>query len=280
MDWSDNEVELTVADYFSMLKEELIDHEYSKSHHRKALLPLLNNRSETSIEFKHRNISAVLIEMGLPFIRGYKPLFNYQQLLIHAIKNYLENNQSIIQFEFEQFANEAGAIKSSNDFDFLHFLSEDPVISKIKNTPPIFKPIKTNYLEKEQNNSKLGEAGEKLIVEYERWRLTQVGKENLANKVEWVSKIYGDGAGFDILSKNADGSDRYIEVKTTKLAKETPIFLTETELSFAALKGDSFYLYRVFDFKKTPKFFFRNGGYEKFAIIKPESYKAYFTPNS
>ncbi len=276
MDWSAREVALIVEDYFEMLKKELADQSYSKTNHRKLILPSLNKRSEGSIEFKHQNISAALMEMGLPFVRGYKPRFNYQQVLIKAITDYLEKNQSIIEFEFEQFARQSGVIKNEENFDFQHFLSDEPVISAIPENTPLFRPIKINYLEKEQNNRSLGESGERLIIDYERWRLIQSGKDSLADKIEWISKEQGDGAGFDILSKNANGTDRFIEVKTTKLSKETPIYVTANELSFANTKGRDFFLYRVFNFKSSPRFFLRNGGYSNFCTLTPQSYKAYF----
>jgi hypothetical protein len=59
-DWSDIEVELIVVDYLSMLQMELAGQPFSKTEHRRKLHPLLNNRSDGSIEFKHQNISAVL----------------------------------------------------------------------------------------------------------------------------------------------------------------------------------------------------------------------------
>ncbi len=59
------------------------------------------------------------------------------------------------------------------------------------------------------------------------------GKEKFAEQVRWISKEKGDGAGFDILSRNLNGTDKYIEVKTTKLAKETPIFFSKNELDFS-----------------------------------------------
>ncbi|HLF65933.1 MAG TPA: DUF3883 domain-containing protein [Saprospiraceae bacterium] len=93
-------------------------------------------------------------------------------------------------------------------------------------SPYVKKPIKINYLEQEQRNLALGIRGEQIAVEYERWRLTNIGKNSFAEKVEWIAQ-YDDGAGFDILSRNDNGSDRYIEVKTTKLSKETPIFFTK-----------------------------------------------------
>lgn len=47
-----------------------------------------------------------------------------------------------------------------------------------------YRPIKTNYLEREQNNRTLGEGGEKLVLDYERWRLIKTGKKSLADKVD------------------------------------------------------------------------------------------------
>ena len=127
-----------------------------------------------------------------------------------------------------------------------------------------------------QNNRLLGEAGEDLILKYEKWRLIEAGKMSLADKIEWVSKEQGDGAGFDILSKNTNGTDRYIEVKTTKLSKETPIYLSRTELSFATLKQKDFFLYRVFNFDTSPQFFVKNGKYESFCQLQPQTFKGYF----
>ncbi len=83
--WSLTEVELGVADYFAMLADELARRPYSKTAHRERLRPLLAGRSDGSIEFKHANISAVLINYGQPYIDGYKPRFNYQSLLERVV---------------------------------------------------------------------------------------------------------------------------------------------------------------------------------------------------
>jgi hypothetical protein len=81
-DWSREEVEATVADYFAMLDQELRGLDYSKTQHRRALSLLVNQRTDAAIERKHQNISAILRELGFPYIFGYKPLPNYQQLLL------------------------------------------------------------------------------------------------------------------------------------------------------------------------------------------------------
>ena len=87
--WTDIENDLIVADYFAMLADDVSGRPYSKAEHRRALLPLLNNRSEGSVEFKHQNISAVLIGLGEDRIPGYKPAFNYQMSLEDAVVRWL-----------------------------------------------------------------------------------------------------------------------------------------------------------------------------------------------
>jgi hypothetical protein len=76
-DWSRLEVEAVVDDYLSMLASELAGTPYNKTAHRRALMPLLNARTEQSIEFKRANISAALLDAGFPYINGYKPRSNY-----------------------------------------------------------------------------------------------------------------------------------------------------------------------------------------------------------
>ena len=87
--WSHNEVEIIIADYFDMLMKELSGIPLNKTEHRKRLLHHLNNRSEGSIEFKHQNISAILIRHGQPYIRGYLPRYNYQRVLEEKVIAYL-----------------------------------------------------------------------------------------------------------------------------------------------------------------------------------------------
>src|SRR6266480_7601661 len=78
---SQPEVEAAVTDYFVMLAKELREEPFNKAEHNRALQQKLNNRTRGSIERKHQNISAILIALGYPYIDGYKPLGNYQELL-------------------------------------------------------------------------------------------------------------------------------------------------------------------------------------------------------
>lgn len=87
-DWSEYEADLIVADYFAMLGQEMACRDYVKAAHNKALQEL-TGRSRGSIEMKHQNISAVLMRLGLPWIKGYKPLVNFQNAPVEAVGRYL-----------------------------------------------------------------------------------------------------------------------------------------------------------------------------------------------
>jgi hypothetical protein len=271
--WSNIEVELIVADYFNMLSAELKGEVYSKAIHRRALLPLLANRSEGSVEFKHQNISAVLINMGQPYIKGYLPRFNYQHILEDKVIEYLIRKPAI-ENQFKIFA-EKQIIKPKKEVNFEKFVFDLPVIANISEPETIYSrnPIKINYLEREQSNRNLGNSGEELVLEYEKWSLIRSGKEKFAEQIRWISKEEGDGAGFDILSKHLNGKDKYIEVKTTKLGKETPFFFSRNELNFSQEHSDYYNLYRLFNFEDDAKMFIRSGGLDSICHIVPINYK-------
>ena len=60
-----------------MLAMELRDEPFNKAEHNRNLQKFLNNRTKGAVELKHQNISAVLIELGYPYIDGYKPRYNF-----------------------------------------------------------------------------------------------------------------------------------------------------------------------------------------------------------
>jgi hypothetical protein len=72
-DWGRDEVEILVSDYLRMLLSELAGQPYKKAAHLRQLQTLLPGRSAGAIEFEQANISAVMLELGYPYIRGYEP---------------------------------------------------------------------------------------------------------------------------------------------------------------------------------------------------------------
>lgn len=274
-DWSDIEVELIVADYFAMLAQELKGEVYNKTAYRKVLSPKLNGRSDGSIEFKHQNISAALVDLGKPYIKGYKPRGNYQEKLIQHLSIYLDRN-TLLEPLFLTFSDEAVPVPVIKDF--AHLVESPPVrenMAKELKAKYNRRPVKINYLEREQQNSALGKAGEEYVLEYEKWRLQQEGKAHLIDKIEWVSK-FDDSAGYDIHSFNADGTERLIEVKTTKLSKETPFFFSKAEYECSKTNTSAYHLYRLFDFNENPRMFIHQGSFDDFCKVEPTMYKGSF----
>jgi hypothetical protein len=274
--WSKIEVDFIVADYFDMLINELNRIPYTKADHRRRLLPLLKNRSEGSVEFKYQNISAVLINHGKLYIIGYLPRYNYQNLLEDVVIQYLADHSELDTL-FQNFS-ERLVTKPEIRPEFEKIIVAPPMIVSVKEPKGIYqrKLIKTNYIEKEQANRTLGLYGEELVVEFEKWNLIRSGKNSLADKIEWISKVEGDGAGFDILSKNLNGTDKYIEVKTTRLGKETPFFFSANELQFSTIKAHDYHLYRIFNADNDVKMFQKNGALNFICQSTPTMYKGYF----
>ncbi len=61
-----------MADYFAMLAKDIVGAHYNKAEHNRSLREQLPHRSQGSVEFKHQNISAVL----LGFVDEGYPEFN------------------------------------------------------------------------------------------------------------------------------------------------------------------------------------------------------------
>jgi hypothetical protein len=80
-DWTETENRAIVDDYLAMLALECAGQSYSKTEHRNALIEVMGgSRSRGSIERKHQNISAVMLQLGVPYIKGYKPLLTSSRL--------------------------------------------------------------------------------------------------------------------------------------------------------------------------------------------------------
>jgi hypothetical protein len=274
--WAREEVEATVADYFAMLEQELRGLEYRKTDHRRRLLPYLNDRSEQSIEFKHANISAILIELGFPYISGYKPRSNYQQLLRDVVEDRLAATPGIVQLAAED-ADRSVPIPSLDDL--LNALTAAPKPTSQAGERPARRPyrhrpnpLQVNYLEREARNRSLGLAGEEFVLAFERARLLAGRQDRLANKVEHVARTKGDGLGFDILSYELSGAERFVEVKTTKYGAETPFFLSRSEVEVSGQSPDQYHLYRVFDFRAHRRLFTLNGSLKRTCALDPYTY--------
>ena len=131
-----------------------------------------------------------------------------------------------------------------------------------------------SYLEREARNASLGRAGEEFVLNFERARLIRLGQESLADRVEHIAVTEGDGAGFDIRSFEADGRDRFIEVKTTAYGKQVPFFVSQNEVAVSQNYSDHYHLYRVFRFRDDPRLFTLTGALDRICTLSPVQFVA------
>lgn len=106
----------------------------------------------------------------------------------------------------------------------------------------------TDFIEKELKNKRLGYLGELFVIQNEKEILIQKGRKDLADKIQHSSEEVGDGLGYDILSFEENGDEKFIEVKTTRGEINRPFYLTKNEIEFSKINKSNYYLHRIFDF--------------------------------
>lgn len=277
-DWSPEEVAATVADYFIMLNHELRGEPFSKREHNRHLQLLLRGRSTGAIEFKHANISAVLSELGMPYIEGYKPRSNYQELLADEVAARLDLDSRVTAATEEIVEADVGT-PSSRELTSIPFVpapkrDADPGKVAERRVMPRLPRRNVNYLDREAKNTSLGFAGEVFAMQAEHQRLWESGERHLAERIEHVSQTRGDGLGYDILSFESDGRERLIEVKTTNFGIMTPFFASRKEVAVSEDQGPRFNLYRVFGFRRTPQVFVLEGSLRLSCRLDPLQFQA------
>lgn len=277
IDWTLDEVEAIVADYFAMLEAELSGASYSKADHNRRLQQRIG-RSKGSIEFKHQNISAVLINYRQPFISGYLPRQNYQQLLERAVLEWLAGHPAF----FRQLAD--GPVLSPRLLPAMPGRLSGLVVAPpekqhvLDGTPDLPREpgfYNTDFVRRDAENRRLGRLGEEWVLEFERRRLhDEARRPDLAKRVEWIAETRGDGAGYDIASFGADESRRLIEVKTTGSGKQFPFMVTANEVKVSERERDAYHLYRVFDFAKRPQLYILHGALAEVCRLEPTQFRA------
>lgn len=276
--WSRSENEAIVADYFDMLAKEIAGVPFNKADHRRGLSKVLNDRSKGSIELKHQNISAICIEIGVPYVDGYKPRSNYQEDLRQVVLARVTTHQDLLD-SLEADVNDP--VTSPSVDDILALLEKPPKRLDV----PVGRASgvelersaarrQIDYVGREALNHQLGRAGEELVVAYEQARLIRLGQDGLAGQVEHTAATKGDGLGFDVLSFDKSGRERLIEVKTTRYAKETPFFVTRNEVRVSERHRDQYHVYRVFGFRQSPRLFTLAGAISESFRLDPTVYVA------
>jgi hypothetical protein len=271
--WSTDEIEATVAAYFAMLQIELAGLSYNKSQHNEALRRVLQGRTKAAVEYKFQNISAVLVNFGYVYVKGYLPAQNYQLALEARVLEWLQSRPDF-----------AKAVRTSPLLNpdppdvlpsFAAILTDPPEPGRAARTRPSFLPAKVDFQRLDAENRALGTRGEEFVFELERRRLhDDEGRADLAKRVRWRARDDGDGLGYDILSFEAGGAERLIEVKTTGAGKYVPFAVTRNELACSQQNAARFQLYRLYEFGASPRLYVLRGALDQACALEPTQFRA------
>ncbi|MFN8521235.1 MAG: DUF3883 domain-containing protein [Chloroflexota bacterium] len=269
--WNRWEIDAAVAAYLDMLQSERRGELYVKADVVRELAHLLPARSKGSVERKFQNISAILDEIGLPWIDGYKPLSNYQDELAVGVMTAVGTQRRLAE-AFEVYGNTALVAPQTGRLATHDVLVAAPgATGRMSNAPsrvglvggtiPALRDFQTKVL---------GDAGEEWVMELEQEQLARAGRSDLADRVVWAARDVGDGLGYDVASFFPDGRERFIEVKTTNYGVRTPFFITKGEVSFSERRADAFSLYRVHGFARDPRVYVLDGSVKERAKLDPQ----------
>lgn len=96
----------------------------------------------------------------------------------------------------------------------------------------------------------------------------------LARNIRHVAELEGDGAGYDILSFEPDGREKYVEVKTTVSGPVAPFHVTRNEIEASRALHEKFVLTRVFNFRTHARLFELRGCIADRVRLEPYIYIA------
>lgn len=276
-DWDDTENDLIVADYFAMLTDELAGRPYNKSEYRRNLLAFLPKRNSSAIEFKHRNVSAVMDFLGQQKIEGYRSLYSYQASLVDAVIRWLEANPAWTVAKHSE-SGEGTDSRVRDGADAILWIGPAPTHSnELPPADPKFAAAvakKYDVAQRDARNRALGKAGEERVLLHERAQLRNASRPDLAERVRWTAVEDGDGAGFDIFSFEPDGRERLIEVKTTNGWDRTPFHITRNEVAAAEANRDTWHLIRLYNFAREPRAFSIRPPLDAHVALTPTSFLA------
>ncbi|MBX3032008.1 MAG: DUF3883 domain-containing protein [Chloroflexi bacterium] len=271
--WTRWEIDAAVLAYLDMLQKERQGEAYVKASVTRELGAILPARTKGSIERKFQNISAILDEVGLPWIDGYKPLSNYQDELAVAVLDAIGGQRrlaeglavygsaALIAPQGRRLATDDVLVAAPGARD--RTANAPSRVGLVGGAVPAMRDFQTKPL---------GDAGEEWVVGLERERLERHGRADLASLVVWAAREIGDGLGYDVASFFPDGRERLIEVKTTNYGVRTPFYITRGEVSFSERRPEAFSLYRVHGFARDPRLYILDGSVRERAKLDPAVY--------
>jgi hypothetical protein len=154
-----------------------------------------------------------------------------------------------ISSEFKEYLDEDYEKIQNVEPSFVDFEIQESNVLDESNLKNISGRKKIDFEKENKRNKKLGDRGEIVVKVAEENYLKRFGRKDLAKKIERVSQ-YDDSLGYDVLSFKEDGTEKYIEVKSTKSRMGTANFLISENQIRKSKSKVNFYVYVVFEANK------------------------------
>jgi hypothetical protein len=249
-DWTGADLDLVVGDYFVMLGKALAGQPLDPAAHQRALR-FVSGRSGAAIEWKQGEISAALTLIGVPILRDFQPRWKLADALLDAVDRCLTAKPAII----------TAAMRPASLFSG----PQPPVL--LEGPPPVFDPAqitptpraerliaKFDPAARDYADRLLTETGQAAVLTFERRRLTEHGRPDLALQVRPTAAVI-DVPGHDILSFKPTGEPRLVIVKTTTGGVATPFALTDAEDALWRARPQDCRIHRLYDLGRTLSFY-------------------------
>ncbi|MEJ2815599.1 DUF3883 domain-containing protein [Caulobacter sp. CCG-8] len=261
-DWSLKEVEAVVTRFFRMFVQQGAP-DYNRSGQLKIAASEIPWRNDSAISRKISNINAILAEMELPLLRGFGQLPNSQTLLRAVVYDWITVNEDVF-----------GAAPVPTP---LHDASRETPPPKSKTMEAVRSargPVRIDFAASDERNRLLGNAGEAWALAQIKQQLIDAGRPDLAARTIWMSRVVGDGLGYDISSFTTEGLPIQVEVKTTNGGLAAPFFVSANEVQASADARDAYVLMRIYSFASEPRYYRLVGPLETTCQLRPATYRA------
>lgn len=221
---------------------------------RKAIRPLLDKYGKLNTSEVKEKLKEVLVYDDEDKVLS---LTRKEMMIVQRIGNIVVHQKDEIKEYDEGFIVDR-TIKPANFIALIGIgdskiaLPENKILER-RSRAQKFAGRKMDWGKKRERDEEIGNMGEEYVCEYERDRVNTFDPSSV-RRVLHLSRLQGDGLGYDISSVNEDGSVRKIEVKTTSRGLEAPFYMSKNEkMFFETYKDDEVYVYRVYDFNKSTR---------------------------
>ena len=183
---------------------------------------------------------------GTCFAKSYDINKISNDILYKDLKSFLETYDLIVEdpraenldIISEAYINKSTKVETGYDIPLYN------PREKIKKKKTISTVYKAKSKRRTQESRKVGLAGENHVYLYEYEKLKNIGKEDLAKKIQKHYEI-NEYPGWDITSYDSYGNEIFIEVKSTKGQTINSLDITDNEWTAAIKEKDKYFIYLV-----------------------------------